>query len=166
MPGAGGEPALASVRQMAFAQRGEFRLSVQSPAKLIDRPQGLWRKLPVFWQNAERRPEFPRFYKQIIALRRSHAALSQGETRWLRNSDEARVVTYLRRAGNEEFLVTVNLSNRPFSGTVEVANGPAFADVTPSLKEKSEQNMKSRAVALPSLFLDSWGLRIFSRAAR
>src|SRR5258708_23680603 len=29
---------------------GEFRLSVQSPAKLIDRPQGLWRKLPMFWQ--------------------------------------------------------------------------------------------------------------------
>ena len=30
--------------------RGEFRLSVQSPAKLIDRPQGLLRKLPMFWQ--------------------------------------------------------------------------------------------------------------------
>src|SRR5258708_31153742 len=29
---------------------GEFRLSVQSPAKLIDRPQVLWRKLPIFWQ--------------------------------------------------------------------------------------------------------------------
>jgi two-component system LytT family sensor kinase len=29
---------------------GEFRLSVQSPAKLIDRPQVLWRKLSMFWQ--------------------------------------------------------------------------------------------------------------------
>jgi len=29
---------------------GEFHLSVQSPTKLIDRPQGLWRKLPMFWQ--------------------------------------------------------------------------------------------------------------------
>ena len=126
----------------------------------------LFEKLPVFWQNAERRPEFPRFYKQIIALRRSHAALSQGETRWLRNSDETRVVTYLRRAGNEEFLVTITLSNRPFSGTVEVANGQAFEDVTPSLKEESEQNRNARPVALPSLFLDSWGFRIFSRATR
>jgi glycosidase len=31
----------------------------------------LFEKLPVFWSIAERRPEFPRFYKQMAALRRA-----------------------------------------------------------------------------------------------
>src|SRR5256886_13382164 len=56
----------------------------------------LFEKLPVFWANAERRPEFPRFYKQMIALRKSSDAFRRGSLEWLRNSDEARVVTYLR----------------------------------------------------------------------
>jgi glycosidase len=67
----------------------------------------LFEKLPVFWQIAERRPEFPRFYKQIVALRRQHSALSQGETVWLKNSDEARVVTFIRRADDQELFVAI-----------------------------------------------------------
>lgn len=126
----------------------------------------LFEKMPVFWQIAERRPEFPRFYRQMIALRRAHAALRQGETEWLRNSDEARVVSYLRRASNEEFLITINLSNRPFAGSVEVGNGPAFVDVTPGLKDSVEKEIRVRPVALPALMLDSWGFRIFRRALR
>ena len=42
----------------------------------------LFEKLPIFWPIAERRPEFPRFYKQMMALRRramrSGAARSSG----------------------------------------------------------------------------------------
>src|SRR5205085_397660 len=91
----------------------------------------LFEKLPIFWPIAERRPEFPRFYKQITALRAAHPALSEGALEWLRNSDEARVVTFVRRAGNEELIITINLSGRPFSGFVEAANGAAFADITP-----------------------------------
>ena len=126
----------------------------------------LFEKMPVFWKAVERRPEFLRFYKQMTALRRSHRALNRGETEWLSNSDEARVVTYMRRASDEEVVIAVNLSNHPFAGFVEVANGAAFADVTPSLSESPEQNSKARPVALPSLTLDSWGFRIFRRALR
>jgi cyclomaltodextrinase len=133
----------------------------------------LFEKLLIFWPVAERRPEFPRFYKQIIALRQAHAALRQGETEWLRNSDEARVVTYLRRAGNEEFLITINFSNRPFSGFVEMANGASFADVTPDVgmplppaAPAPEQMSRKRPVALPGLMLDAWGYRIFRRAVQ
>ena len=43
-------PRLRRLGKWPLLHRGEFRLSVQSPAKLIDRPQGLWRKLPMFWQ--------------------------------------------------------------------------------------------------------------------
>jgi hypothetical protein len=47
----GGERArLRRLGKWTLLHRGEFRLSVQSPAKLIDRPQGLWRRLPMFWQ--------------------------------------------------------------------------------------------------------------------
>ncbi|MFP5265650.1 MAG: alpha-amylase family glycosyl hydrolase [Blastocatellia bacterium] len=124
----------------------------------------LFEKLPIFWQMAERRPEFPRFYRQMTALRAAHAALRQGETDWLRNSDETRVVSYSRRAGGEEFLMAINFSNRPFVGWVEVAGGPAFVDVTPRLRDTAEK--ETRPVALPALALDAWGFRIFRRALR
>jgi glycosidase len=133
----------------------------------------LFERLPVFWQIAERRPEFPRFYKQIIALRRESAALRRGTLEWLRNSDESRVLTYARRAGNEEMLVAVNFSNRPFAGTVEAANGASgFADVTPDVQPPlppdapaPEHKARARTVGLPALALDAWGYRIFRRTA-
>ena len=103
----------------------------------------LFEKLPIFWSFAERRKEFPQFYKQMMALRRSSTALRRGSLEWLRNSDDARVVTFLRRAGDEEVLVAINFSNLPFFGAVEVVNPAAFGD------------------GLPVLALDPWGYRIF-----
>lgn len=115
----------------------------------------LFEKLPVFWQIAERRPEFPRFYASMIALRRAHPALEQGATTWIRNSDDARVVTYLRKGNGEEFLVAINFSNEPFWGFVDaVASG--FTDVTPGVTAP-------RPPSLPVLSLDAWGFRIFRK---
>ena len=115
----------------------------------------LFEKLPVFWKIAERRPEFPRFYAGMIALRAAHPALQQGETEWLRNSDDARIVTYLRKGGGEEFLVAINFSNQPFLGLVDTA-AAGLAEVTPGVETP-------RPSALPSLALDAWGFRIFRR---
>jgi glycosidase len=78
----------------------------------------LFEKLPIFWAIAERRKEFPAFYKKMMALRRMSAALRRGTLQWVRNSDEARVVSFVRRAGNEEVLVAINFSSRPFAGSV------------------------------------------------
>jgi len=110
----------------------------------------LFEKLPIFWSFAKRRPEFPQFYKQMMALRRGSAALRRGSLVWLRNSDEARVVTFVRRAAGEEVLVAINFSSRPFFGSVEVSDGGKFADVN------------GGAAGLPALSLDAWGYRIFS----
>src|ERR1035441_7345872 len=77
----------------------------------------LFERLPVFWTIAERRPEFPKLYAQVLALRRSHTALQQGETVWIPNADPDRILTFYRRGGGEEFLVAVNCSSRPFFGT-------------------------------------------------
>src|SRR4029453_1854705 len=130
----------------------------------------LFEKLPIFWPIATRRPEFPRFYKQMMALRRSSAALRRGSLEWLRNSDEARVVTYLRRTPDEEVLVAINLSNRPFFGSVEFPVGKSFSDVTPEVgaplppdAPAPEANARLRTVGLPALALDSWAYRIFRR---
>jgi glycosidase len=114
----------------------------------------------VFWANVERRPQFPQFYKQIISLRRDHRALRRGETEWLRNSDEQRVVSFLRHDGNEELLVAINMSNRPFAGLVEVTSGASFKDITP------DSASRDRIAGLPALTLDSWGFRIFMRAMK
>ena len=58
------------------------------------------------------------FYKKMMAMRRSSEALRRGTLEWLRNSDESRVVSFVRRAGKEEVLVAINFSNRPFVGSV------------------------------------------------
>jgi len=118
----------------------------------------LFEKMPVFWAIVERRRQFPEFYKQIISLRRDHPALRRGEMEWLRNSDEQRVASFLRRDVSEELLVTINLSNVPFTGRVEVASGSSFKDITPN------SISKDHVVGLPVLTLNSWGVRIFRRA--
>ena len=133
----------------------------------------LFEKLPVFWPIAERRPEFPRFYKQMIALRRASNALRRGSVQWLRNSDESRVLTYIRRTADEEVLVAVNFSNQPFAGSVTIAPGSNFVDITPDVgpplppdAQAPARAAKKRAVDLPSLSLEAWGYRIFRLAAK
>ncbi len=133
----------------------------------------LFERLPVFWQISERRPEFPRFYKAMIALRQNSNALRRGNLEWLRNSDEARVVTFARRDGAEEILVAINFSNRSFAGFVEAENGAVFADITPDVAPPlppdapaPQRQARTRRVALPAIALDAWEFRIFRRAAR
>jgi len=133
----------------------------------------LFEKLPVFWPIAERRPEFPRFYKQMIALRRVSNALRRGSVQWLRNSDESRVLSYMRRTADEEMLVAINFSNQPFAGSVTSAPGSNFVDITPDVgpplppdAAAPARAAKKRAVDLPSLSLEAWGYRIFRRAAK
>lgn len=133
----------------------------------------LFEKLPIFWPIAERRPEFPRFYKQMMALRRSSDALRRGSVEWLRNSDEARVLTYVRRTRDEEVLVAVNLSNRPFFGSVEVGDGATFAEVTPDVAPPlppdapaPDRAARASHAGLPALSLDAWGYRVFRRTLK
>jgi glycosidase len=113
----------------------------------------LFEKMPVFWQFAERRPEFPKFYQSMIDLRKNSNALRRGELIWLKNSDENRVLTFLRKSADEEILITINLTNAPFFGSVEI-NGD-FTEITP--------NFEKRNAGLPALSLESFGYRIFKR---
>jgi len=121
----------------------------------------LFEKLPIFWPIAERRPEFPRFYSRMIALRKSSAALRRGSLEWIANSDDSRVVSFIRRSPDEEVLVAINFSNRPFAGSIEVDSSRPFTEVTPDIGKPG--SAPKRQVTLPVVSLDSWGYRIYRR---
>ncbi len=126
--------------------------STQSRAPALFEPQ------KIFWDAAQWHPEFPKFYAAMASLRREHPALAQSELVWLHNSNEQHVVTYLRRAAGEEFLIAINFSNTPFRGTVE-AGGADWKEVELPIARPG-------AEALPFLSLQSFGARIFRRSAR
>lgn len=127
----------------------------------------LFEKLPIFWQNDVRRPEFPRFYTEMIALRKNSIALRRGDLSWIKNSDETRVVSFTRKNGNEEMLIVINLSNQPFFGSVEISGN--FEEITPNIgatlppdDDKIKPKPQTK-VGLPSLSLKAFGFRIFNR---
>ena len=128
----------------------------------------LFEKEPIFWQAGQIEPEIPEFYKIIIPLRATSPALRHGELVWLHNSDENHVLTYLRRSPEETVLVTINLSNVPFSGSIEAGSG-AWKEVLlnsfPHQEEPGMPNAQPKTpnppVALPALSLPPFGVRIF-----
>ena len=73
----------------------------------------LFERLPIFWENSVRRPQFRPFYEKLIALRKAHPALQQGSVEWIDGPDADRVVRFERHAGDERFAVAINCSNRP-----------------------------------------------------
>jgi glycosidase len=131
----------------------------------------LFYRLPIFWPIVKRRPEFPRFYRQFIALRKAHTALTRGSVEWLRNSEAARVVTFTRRDDAEEILVAINFSNTPLNVTLEgPIPGSPYAEITPDTREPlradasaADRAARTRTVSLPTVSLDAWGFRIFRR---
>jgi glycosidase len=170
-----GEPAALAASALMFALDGVPLLynGMEVGDTTESGAPALFEKLPVFWPIAERRPQFPRFYKQMTALRRSSNALRRGSLEWLPNSDESRVLTYCRRTEDEEVLVAINLSNRPFFGSIEAASGIAYVDITPDVgpplppdAPAPEQAARRRSVGLPALSLDAWGYRLFRRALK
>jgi glycosidase len=61
-----------------------------------------------------------RVYKQLIQMRKDEAALTEGELTWVNNSNLDGVVSFVRKKGNEEILVLINLTNRITKVQVEV----------------------------------------------
>jgi cyclomaltodextrinase / maltogenic alpha-amylase / neopullulanase len=125
----------------------------------------LFSKLTVDWGGQQERA-YPAFYRALIQLRADSPAFRQGDLQWLHNSDEQHIVSFQRHSGNDAELVTVNLSNTPFRGTVEVETpvGHHWAE-TPLPQRANEHGRSTTAklpsVALPALSLDAFQIRIF-----
>ncbi|HEY6552348.1 MAG TPA: alpha-amylase family glycosyl hydrolase [Vicinamibacteria bacterium] len=130
----------------------------------------LTERVPILWATGERRPEFLLFFTRMIALRRAHEALRQGETLWLSNSDESRVLTFRRSDGLDQFVVAVNLSSLPWTGTVGLPEPGQWIEVTPPMSapllpgESKPTVLTPPPAALPLLSLGPWGFRLFQRS--
>jgi glycosidase len=128
----------------------------------------LFERLPIVWQMAERRPQVSPYYRALATLRRAHPALARGATRWLRNADEDRVLSYERAGAGETLVIAVNLSTSSFAGNVDSAAG-IYEDITPqpgsSERTSASAQGASRSASLPAVFLAPWEFRIFSRVS-
>ncbi len=130
----------------------------------------LFEKTTIDWGMAERRPQVRPYYESLAALRRAHPALTRGETRWLRNGEERRVLSFARVGTNETLVVAINLSSLPYEGRIEVEPGE-YRDVTPvpapvpGASASASQDAAARAARLPQVKLAPWEFRVFSRPA-
>src|SRR6266404_6131579 len=133
----------------------------------------LFEKLPINWSIAERRPQFARAYRQLTNLRHAHPAFTDGELVWVRNSEEGRVLSFIRRVAGESLLVAVNVSNQAFLGVVEAGNSSTYAEITPEVGAPLppdapivENSNRKPSAGLPAISLPAWGYRIFERRLR
>jgi glycosidase len=106
----------------------------------------------------------------MLALRQASTALRRGSLEWVRNSDESRVVTYLRSSGNEEVLVAINFSNSPFLGMIEASSENGYTEITPDVGQPQppdaptpDNKNAKRTIGLPAISITAWGYRIFRR---
>lgn len=86
-----------------------------------------WRKLaPIRWSDpgnpADRESIEATLsaYKKLFAMRASEPALTSGSVIWIDNDQPDSVLSFLRRLGNTEILVLINLSNRSVHVTVDL----------------------------------------------
>ncbi len=117
----------------------------------------LFNKLEIFW-NPRERPPLREIYHGLIQLRKKYPAFRNNRVVWLRNSDVADVVTFMRLDANDQFVVIINFSNRPVSGKVEVMNSGDFKPVQISGMPKPADG------DFPAFHLGAFEWRIYHRA--
>ncbi len=118
----------------------------------------LFDKLTICW-NPKERPPLRNIYHDLIQLRKDHPALTGNRLIWLPNDDESQVVSFMRLDDSEEFVVVINLSNRPVEGSLKVLNAAEFKPV------KIAGTTDGPAGDLPRFKLDGFGWRIYHRDA-
>jgi glycosidase len=86
-----------------------------------------WRKLaPIHWSDtangADQRElsDTEQQYKKLFALRASHPELTAGSLIWIDNTQPDSVLSFLRKLGDKEVLVILNLSNRQLHVTIDL----------------------------------------------
>jgi len=116
-------------------------------------------KLPIFWHPKER-PPLSEIYRDLIRLRKQHAAFRNDRVVWLHNSDTANLVTIMRLDEQDEFVIAINFSNRPVLGWVEVMHEQDFRPV------KITGMPDAPPTGFPMFRLNGFEWRIYHRAAK
>jgi glycosidase len=119
----------------------------------------LFDKRNISW-HANSGPNLFGIYHDLIQLRHQYPALRNSRVDWLSNSDERKVVTFLRSDDKDELLVVINFSSRPFTGAVGLK---AIAGFTP-VKISGMTGINSDS--LPGLHLNAFEWRIYHRTPR
>jgi glycosidase len=119
----------------------------------------LFEKMPVFWKPKER-PPLRATYRELIKLRKQYAPFRNDRVVWLRNSNEADLVSLMRLDDKDEFVVLINFSNRPQVGWVEVLNDHDFKLV------KITGMPEAPAAGFPMFRLNGFEWRIYHRAVK
>lgn len=119
----------------------------------------LFEKMPVFWKPKER-PPLRATYRELIKLRKQFAPFRHDRVVWLRNSNEADLVSTMRLDEKDEFVILINVSNRPQVGWVEVLNDHDFKLLKiPGMPE-------APAAGFPMFRLNGFEWRIYHRAVK
>ncbi len=116
----------------------------------------LFEKMPVFWQSGGR-PPLRAIYRELINLREQNPAFANGDVDWLENTAPTQVVSILRRDAKDEFLVLINLSSSPATGSLTLPDATGFQPV------KITDNPAPVDVNPPSFDLGSYGWCIYHR---
>jgi cyclomaltodextrinase / maltogenic alpha-amylase / neopullulanase len=119
----------------------------------------LFEKLPIFWHPKDR-PPFREIYKELIRLRKQYPAFRNDRVIWLRNSDEANLLTLMRLDDKDEFVIVINFSNRPMTGWVEALHELEFKPVRFSGMPEVPAN------GFPLFRLNGFEWRIYHRVAK
>ena len=117
----------------------------------------LFAKLDIFWQPKDRLP-LPQIYHDLIKLRKEQSALTNDRVIWLPNDQDSQVVSFMRLNDSDEFVVVINFSNRPVTGSLKVLNAAEFKPV------EIAGLPDGPAGDLPRFQLDGFGWRIYHRA--
>ncbi len=96
-------------------------------------------RLPMLWGEQQDRDLFA-FYKELIALRKSHPALRQG-TRETLYADE-KIFAYRRSNGEESLVTILNISNEEASLELELAESTSAFATNPECKIQEEGEKK------------------------
>jgi cyclomaltodextrinase len=86
---------------------------------------------PIDWSSPNA-SSFTAFYSSLVALRNGSSALQQGTLSWLANTAPGQVASYVRGASGEQYLVLINFSSSPATGTLASPPSGAWTDVSPS----------------------------------
>jgi glycosidase len=119
----------------------------------------LFEKVPIVWES-KNRPQVRSVYQSLIHLRKQYPAFRTDNVQWIHNSTESQLITFLRADDKDEFLVAINLSNRPVHGSVELTNEDDFAPVKISGLANSDNGR------IADLRLNGFEWRIFHRTAK
>ncbi|AFC29750.1 glycosidase [Paenibacillus mucilaginosus 3016] len=130
--------------------------------RTLDTWTSLFHEYQLDWNRFDE--ELYAHYKALIHLRTSHAALWEGELEFVGHSEDS-VLTYIRRRGNEEFLIVVNVSEKPRGIWFEERRfADTYAGANKRLIYSSGQGgAGGSSPGTYDLFIQGWETQIFQR---